>query len=185
MIDYDRERKVRAIAEVLQSEFGDELLEVHVEDRHPRAVVDVGTWRRVAEFLRNDARLHFDLLMCLTAIDDVADHSMVLCYDLRSMGLRQEFAVKVRMDRDAPVAPTVCDLWPTANWHEREAWDLFGITFTGHPELTRILLPDDWEGHPLRKDYRFPESYEGIPMSYEMHWERPTPAASEEPAAEQ
>jgi len=74
--------------------------------------------------------------------------------------------------KDAPEIPSVAEIWRTANWHEREAWDLFGIVFTGHPDLKRILLPDDWEGHPLRKDYKTQETYQGITIEKDKtYWE--------------
>ncbi|MFW5652842.1 MAG: NADH-quinone oxidoreductase subunit C [Planctomycetota bacterium] len=184
MIDYEHSRKIASIAEILRETFGEKIRSIVTDDLHPRAEIDVADWRPMAEFLRFDPRLSFDFLLCLTAIDDVADHAIIISYELRSMALRQEFAIKVRIDRDHPTAPTVSDIWPTADWHEREAYDLFGIQFEGHPNLMRILLPDDWEGYPLRKDYEFPESYEGIPMSYEMHWERPTPPAEQAAASD-
>lgn len=83
-------------------------------------------------------------------------------YHLRSMHHHRLLPVKVVLPADAPVVDSVADVWPAADWHERETYDLVGITFTGHPNLKRILLPDDWEGHPLRKDYEFPTEYHGI-----------------------
>ncbi len=74
-------------------------------------------------------------------------------------------AIRVRVPREGGHVPSVADVWPTANWHEREAFDLLGVTFDGHPDLRRILCPDDWVGHPLRKDYEFPKEYEGIPAA--------------------
>ena len=71
---------------------------------------------------------------------------------------------------DLPHIPSVTGLWPAANWHEREAFDLFGIVFDGHPNLKRILMADDWVGFPLRKDYVFPREYHGIPASVELDW---------------
>jgi NADH-quinone oxidoreductase subunit C len=73
-------------------------------------------------------------------------------YELRSVEHAHRLRVKVGLSDDDPTVPTVTSLFPTADWHEREVWDLFGIVFDGHPNLERILLPDDWEGHPLRKD---------------------------------
>ena len=85
---------------------------------------------------------------------------------------RHTFAVKVYCPRDAASIPSVADLWPAADWHEREAFDMFGIDFPGHPDLRRILCADDWEGFPLRKDYVFPREYHGIPGSVELDWQQ-------------
>jgi len=76
-----------------------------------------------------------------------------------------ELAIKVRVPRDAPHVRSVADVWSTADWHEREAFDLLGVTFDQHPDPRRILCPDDWVGHPLRKDYEFPTEYQGIPCA--------------------
>ena len=81
-------------------------------------------------------------------------------YNLHSLTLRHRVTLKVVMPRDGAHVRSVANLWAAANWHEREAYDLFGIVFDGHPDLRRILLPDDWEGHPLRKDYVVQETYE-------------------------
>ena len=74
-------------------------------------------------------------------------------YHLLSIERRMRLRLKVRLPGSDPVIPSVVPVWPTANWHERENFDLFGIRFEGHPDLSRILMPDEWEGHPLRKDY--------------------------------
>ena len=74
--------------------------------------------------------------------------------------------------RDNPHLPSVMDLWPAADWHEREAFDMMGIVFDGHSDLRRILLPEDWEGYPLRKDYVFPREYHGIPGTTELDWQQ-------------
>ena len=95
--------------------------------------------------------LGFDRFGMVTAVDrgDV----FVLVYRLQSRTLTAAIFLKAEVPRSEPVADSLCDLWPAANWQEREVFDLFGIVFEGHPDLRRIVLPDDWEGHPLRKDY--------------------------------
>jgi NADH-quinone oxidoreductase subunit C len=80
------------------------------------------------------------------------------------MKLRHKFVLKVELPRDNPKIGTVEGVWAIANWHEREAFDMFGIRFEGHSDLRRILCPDDWEGYPLRKDYEQPETYRGMPV---------------------
>ena len=87
---------------------------------------------------------------------------MEIVYNLFSYQHRHVFTLKVHLDREAPSAPTVEKTWGVANWHEREAYDMFGIRFEGHSDLRRILLPDDWEGFPLRKDWEDPEHYNGM-----------------------
>jgi NADH-quinone oxidoreductase subunit C len=162
------------VAALLGSQFGPALTATFVGDaeKHPRVHVPAAEWRRVAEFLRNDGRLSMDWLACLGGIDYAADGLMAVVYDLTSFDLHHRIAVKVFCDRGDPHVPTVTDLWPAADWHEREAFDLLGIRFDGHPDLSRILLAEDWDGHPLRKDYVFPRAYHGIPGSVELDWQQ-------------
>lgn len=91
---------------------------------------------------------------------------MELVYNLYSIPYNHHIAIKVALDRNAPSVRTLSDIWRTANWHEREAFDLFGINFTDHPDLRRILLPADWEGFPLRKDYQHQDRYRNIKLNY-------------------
>ncbi|MCK4873762.1 MAG: NADH-quinone oxidoreductase subunit C [Phycisphaerales bacterium] len=160
------------IVEILTEKLGDSAIEAHMDDSHPRIHIQDAQWRDLAEFVYNDPRLKFDWLSCITSLDYVADEKLACCYDLMSYEHRHEFAVKVFTDRENPSIPSVADIWPAADWHEREAYDLMGIDFPGHPDLRRILLPEDWEGHPLRKDYVFPREYHSIPASYEMDWQQ-------------
>ncbi|HYO09532.1 MAG TPA: NADH-quinone oxidoreductase subunit C [Tepidisphaeraceae bacterium] len=159
------------IARTIQDQFGPAITAALPDDRHPRVHLDSPNWRAVAEFLIGDDRLRFDWLANLGGVDYVADGKMCCVYDLWSFDLRHTFAVKVFTPRDAPSIPSVVDLWSIADWHEREAYDMFGIDFPGHPDLRRILCADDWEGHPLRKDYQFPREYHGIPGSVELDWQ--------------
>ena len=160
------------IAAIIRDKFGELILEDNSDDKHPRVHISADNWRAVAEFLRHDERCRFNWLSCITSLDYVADDKLACCYDLMSYQYRHEFAIKVFTDRDNPSIPSVADIWPAANWHEREAFDLMGIDFPGYPDLRRILLPEDWVGHPLRKDYVFPREYHGIPGSYEMDWQQ-------------
>ena len=160
------------IAAKLHEQFGPRLTEALPREKHPRVHTTAEHWRSLAETLRHDADLQFDWLSCISAVDYIADEELCAVYDLRSLTHGHGFAVKVFVARLAPVIPSVVDLWPAANWHEREAYDLMGIVFEGHPDLRRILLPEDWTGHPLRKDYEFPREYHGIPGSYEMDWQQ-------------
>lgn len=131
----------------------------------------------IARFLRDEDDLWFDSLMCLSSVDRSglkayqkskepeaeAARRFFVVYHLHSMLHRHRVHIKCFLPEEDPKLPSVADVWPTADWHEREAFDVMGITFEGHPDLRRILLPDDWEGHPLRKDYETPELYRGMP----------------------
>ena len=160
------------IANLLSERFGAKILAVFGEDKHPRVHVDAADWRAIAECLLAEPVLRMDWLANLSGVDYAADDQMCVVYDLWSFDLRHSFAVKVFCRRVAPNVPSVADLWPAANWHEREAFDLFGIVFENHPDLRRIVLSDDWEGFPLRKDYVFPRQYHGIPGSVELDWQQ-------------
>lgn len=113
-----------------------------------------------ARFLRDDPDMAFDLLRIVTGVDWKDRISTV--YHLYSTRLNHEITIRVDLDRANPRVESVSDIWPAADWHERETFDLMGIVFEGHPNMTRILLPDDWPGHPLRKDYVAPTEYHGI-----------------------
>ncbi len=110
--------------------------------------------------LREDAALSFDFLSCVSATDGPgADPRFWVTYELRSMQYHHRVRVKAGLSGSDPRVPSVTPSFPTADWQEREIYDLFGIVFDGHPRLRRILLPADWDGHPLRKD----EELGGVP----------------------
>jgi NADH-quinone oxidoreductase subunit C len=106
---------------------------------------------------------YFDSLSSITGIDNGPEvNTMEVVYNLYSIPLEHHLMIKVILDRTNPKIDSVCDIWKTANWHERETFDLLGIVFVNHPDLRRLLMPADWEGHPLRKDYTEPERYRGM-----------------------
>jgi NADH-quinone oxidoreductase subunit C len=108
----------------------------------------------VAEFLRSEPDLAFTYLSDVTGVDRFPiEPRFELNYHLLSLSRRETLRLRATLPGDDPVIQSVVPVWPTANWHEREIFDLLGIRFEGHPNLRRMLLPDDWEGHPLRKDY--------------------------------
>ena len=113
----------------------------------------------VLQFLRNE--LHMDYLACLSGVD--YETSLGVVYQLRSLAGKFELMLKVLLPKEAPLIASVARLYGAAEWFEREAYDLIGIQFEGHPDLRRIMMPDDWIGHPLRKDYQPPQEYHGIP----------------------
>ena len=116
----------------------------------------------VCGWLKSDPEMHFDLLTCVTGTDDTKDLWVV--YHLYSIPKNQKAVLKVNVGREEPSVESVTGLWKTADWHERETYDMYGIRFENHPDLRRILLPEDWPGYPLRKDYEFPDEYQGIPL---------------------
>ena len=131
------------------------------------AVVDAARVNEVARVAKRDERLRFDCLSNLSGVDYPKQGHIQVVYHLFSYALRHGFVLKVNATRDDPVVPTVSDVWSAADWMEREVFDLLGVTFTGHPDLRRILMPEDWPGHPLRKDFVEPQEYHGIPTSRE------------------
>ncbi len=114
--------------------------------------------------LRDDEALRFELCSSVSGVDYGADvaHRLHVVYHLLSMTYRRRIRLEVALDVDDAHVPSVVEVYPTADWHERETWDMFGVVFDGHPALTRILMPDDWDGHPQRKDYPLG----GIPVEY-------------------
>lgn len=119
----------------------------------------------IALFLRDEESLQFDNLSCLSSVDYDKDNLAVV-YHLVSYALKHKLVIKTLIPKSNPVVNTVSDIWAAAEWHEREAYDLMGMTFEGHPDLRRILLSDDWIGHPLRKDYKVQEFYNGMKVPY-------------------
>jgi NADH-quinone oxidoreductase subunit C len=109
---------------------------------------------RAAAYLASEPSLHFSFLSDITTVDRFPlEPRFEVNYHLLSLDRNERLRLKVRLGRSDPSVRSVTEIWPTANWHERENYDLMGIRFEGHPELARILMPDDWEGYPQRKDY--------------------------------
>ena len=125
--------------------------------------------RDVCFFLRDDPRFYFDFLANITAVDYFPENYFEVVYNLTSIPFQRQLTLKVkvvsgRSIEKLPEVPSVTQVWRTADWHEREAYDLMGVFFTDHPDLRRILMPEDWVGYPLRKDYQDPETYHNIPV---------------------
>ena len=164
----------------LSERFGDKVTGKGLEVMDPWISVAPESLAEVARFCRNDDRLSFDSLQCMSGVDYLEPdpkkvkkagfepHVEVL-YNLYSFKHKHKILLKVILPRwkndqpgQIPEVPSVARVWPTADWHEREVYDLCGVQFIGHPNLIRILCPEDWVGYPLRKDYEFPEEYHGI-----------------------
>ncbi len=150
------------IHERLKARFGDDVGPLSEPKIDQHCVVKGARIAEVCRFLKTEPGLDFDFLEDLTAVDWPKRNVIEVVYHLLSYRHRHVFKLKVEADRAAPVVPTVEDVWKTANWFEREVYDLFGVDFPGHPDLRRIMLPDDWIGHPLRKDYQEAGGWHGI-----------------------
>lgn len=139
---------------VLTERFGEQVEPVATPFEVPVVKVRPGALREVAAFLKEDG---YALLLDVGGVDYLGrrppDERFEVVYHLLDVGRLRRIRLRVVLPQDAPELPSVSDLWPSANWAEREVFDLFGIRFAGHPDLRRILMPEGWEGHPLRKDY--------------------------------
>jgi NADH-quinone oxidoreductase subunit C len=121
----------------------------------------------VMDALHRNPATYFDMLSCITGIDNGEQMAtMEVAYNLYSIPFHHHVMIKVILPREKPEIESVCHIWKTANWHEREIFDMYGIHFKNHPDLRRILMPADWEGYPLRKDYKHQEYYRDIKVEY-------------------
>jgi NADH-quinone oxidoreductase subunit C len=153
--------EAQAIFDTLKGKFGGAVVALQTEGFSPAFVlVDCGNIKEIGRFLKEEPSLAFDSLMSLSGVD--YKEGFAVAYHLFSMKHRHAIGLKAMVPRENPSLPTVDDVWPAANFQEREAFDLFGIVFEGSRDLRRILLPEDWEGNPLRKDYKYPDFYHGI-----------------------
>lgn len=125
--------------------------------------IDASVLIKVCEQLYNNPETYFDMLTCITGVDNGQDaNSMDVIYHLYSIPFNRSLMLKVVVPRENPEVDSVTTIWKSANWLEREVFDMFGIVFKNHPDLRRILMPADWQGFPLRKDYKHEETYRGI-----------------------
>jgi NADH-quinone oxidoreductase subunit C len=151
------------IHEKLKARFGEAVGPLGEPKVDPFAVVQADRLVEVCRFLKSTAGLEMDFCEDLTAVDWPKRNAIEVVYHLFSYSHRHGFVLKVEADRARPSVPSIEGVWKAANWMEREVYDLFGVDFPGHPDLRRVLLPDDWVGHPLRKDYVEAGGYHGIP----------------------
>lgn len=147
----------------LQEKFAEAEPELaQVEAGQPWITVAASCIPPLCRDLRDHDSLSFDTLMCLSGVHYQNEESFGVTYHLHSTRHRHTLVLKVVVPAESPTVPSVATIWRTADWHEREALDMFGIEFEGHPDPCRILCPDDWEGYPLRKDYKPQETYRGL-----------------------
>lgn len=133
----------------IREQFPDAVQEAYWAVDVPTLVIDRAHLEEVARFLKE--RLGYHLPACASGVDRIEQFEVV--YHLQSLSTNRLFGLKVTVPKEDPHTPTLTGVWRGMDWHEREIFDLLGILFDGHPDLRRILLPEDWEGHPLRKDY--------------------------------
>ena len=171
---------ISAILAKLQERFGDRITGSYLEAIDPWIEVAGEALVEVCRYLRDEPELRFDFLSCITSVDYLQTDPkklaktawqphLELVYHLASLVHKHRLVIKVQLPRwkdnvdgQLPEVPSVAGVWKTADWHEREVFDLGGVRFLGHPDLRRILCPEDWVGHPLRKDYQMPVEYHGI-----------------------
>src|SRR5262245_52621768 len=164
----------------LEQQFGARIKNKKTDGLDPFVVIDPADLPEVCRFLRDEPALKFEFLNCITGVDYLEpdpkkapkagfEPHLEVVYHFSSLTHKHRFVLKLILPRwkdnkpgELPEVPSVTSLWKGADWHEREVYDLCGVSFTGHPDLHRILLSEDWEGHPLRKDYEFPLEYHGI-----------------------
>ena len=148
------------IAELIIQQFPEDInkdlsSEGHIQI-HPK------NWMAIAKYLRDDPACLFDSLQCITGVDLGEESDLEVRYNLHSMTHPHAIEVRITCSRNNAKVPSVESIWRIGDWFERETYDMYGIEFDGHRDLSRILLPEDWEGWPLRKDYDVQETYHGI-----------------------
>ena len=154
------------IFQLLKDKFGDAIIELSEEQpTDPFITVASDKLFDICHTLRDNNQFKFDYLTCLSGMDYGENVGVV--YHLYSMELKHKLVLKVTAPKEKPVVPSVERIWKSADWHEREAYDMIGVEFEGHHNMIRILCPYDWEGFPLRKDYETPETYHGMKIGYE------------------
>jgi NADH-quinone oxidoreductase subunit C len=164
----------------LEQQLGAKIKGKNVQAQDPFVTVGAGDLLETCRLLRDDPQLKFDILNCISGVDYFEpdpkkapkagfEPHLEVVYHLHSFVHRHRLVLKVNLPRwkddrpgELPEVPSVSAIWPAADWHEREVYDLTGVWFTDHPDLRRILLAEDWVGYPLRKDYEYPLEYHGI-----------------------
>lgn len=142
--------------EALKAKFGEKVTEIHAHCGDETAVITRESLKEIAAFLKSSPDFKMSVLTDLTAVDGLWmkwKPRFEVVYHFYSMEKNHRLRIKVRVEEKDAIVPTLTDLWPIADWFEREAWDMFGIKFEGHPNLKRILMYEEFSGHPLRKDY--------------------------------
>ncbi|NOR90188.1 MAG: NADH-quinone oxidoreductase subunit C [Anaerolineales bacterium] len=154
----------KAVAK-LQRELGESVLSVEEFRGQTSATLDREAIVNACQMLRDDPDLDFNFLAALTAVDYwPSEPRFKIVYQLYSLANKEFIGLRVQLSNESPEVSTIESIYPNANWHEREVFDMFGVTFKGHSDQRRIIMPYDWEGHPLRKDY--PLGYEEVQFTF-------------------
>ncbi len=156
----------KEIHDRLAARFGDAVIEFQDNEFNPASKVKPESLLDICTWLATDPDLFFDSLMCVSGVDYGVKLTLGVVYNIYSMRHRHSFCLKVDLPRDNPHVPSVSGVWRGADWMERETYDMIGSVFDDHPDMRRILCPDDWEGWPLRKDYEVQEYYHGVKVPY-------------------
>lgn len=157
--------EIGQIIAVIKEKLPEAVVEEVLDGVDPFVVVKAEQWGETARLCRDDSRLGFDLLSCISGVDYPEREEgpeIEVVYHLDSTVNHHGLTIKVKLPRSDPRVASVEEIWRTADWHERETYDLVGVVFEGHHNLVRILCAEDWVGHPLRKDYESPDSFHGI-----------------------
>ena len=162
-------KDINEVIALLKEHFHDRIFSVDESSSPFEVEVDPLSVFRICEFLHEEKECYFDQLSCISGLDNGPEKgTMEVIYNLYSIPYNFSLMLKVTVPRDEPEVRSMTPIWKGADWLERETYDLYGIRFDGHPDLRRILLPDDWEGYPLRKDYQHQEYYRGMKVQYEQ-----------------
>ncbi|MEE9514250.1 MAG: NADH-quinone oxidoreductase subunit C [Anaerolineales bacterium] len=149
----------------LQRELGESVLSVEEFRGQTSVTLDRETIVNACQILRDDPDLDFNFLAALTAVDYwPSEPRFKIVYQLYSLANKEFIGLRVLLSGESPEISTIENIYPNANWHEREVFDMFGVTFKDHSDQRRIIMPYDWEGHPLRKDY--PLGYEEVQFTF-------------------
>jgi len=160
---------IKNIYTILNNQFGDL---INLSQEKEVIFIQSSDWLSVAKEIKNNKDLTFDYLMCVTGYDNGPSDNLGVAYNFYSISKKHYLEIRIEVERENPIIPSIEKIWRTADWLERETYDLYGIKFKDHWDLRRILLPSDWDGFPLRKDYTEPDYYNGMPVPKDKtYWE--------------
>ena len=160
------------IAQKVTEHFDDKAFEFDSKAIDPVLKIASEKIHHVCKYLKDEPGFFFDMCHSISGYDLGKDKELGVIYHLFSFKHKHWFTIKTEVGREESHIATVSNLWRTADWHEREIFDLYGIIFDDHPDLRRILCPDDWQGYPMRKDYLVQEYYHGIRVPYDEDWHK-------------